>query len=144
MMARYINPEKIKLDSLTWLDGDSDILVPLVDVKKAIAQTPAEDVVLRAELAIRSFRDAARIEWLQKEVSKLQKDNAVLEGVVKGYVERMKKDVVEVVRCKDCIYRQALSPAYDYKGRHCMICLNWHRPTKEDGYCNEGIRKEQI
>jgi hypothetical protein len=94
-MARYINPEKIKLDSLTWLDGDSDILVPLVDVKKAIAQTPTEDVVA-------------------------------------------------VVRCKDCIYRQALSPAYDYKGRHCMTCLNWHRPTKEDGYCNEGIRKETL
>ncbi len=141
-MERYINPEKIKLDSLTWLDGDSDILVPLVDVKKAIAQTPSEDVVLRAELAIRSFRDAAQIEWLQKEVSKLQKDNAVLEGVVKGYVERMKKDVVEVVRCKDCKNR--------YVPTRCALWYGSLGETEyfcergDDFFCSYGERKEQL
>ena len=43
----YIDPKKINLNSLTWLDGDSDILVPLVDVKKAIAQTPTEEDVVK-------------------------------------------------------------------------------------------------
>ena len=95
-MERYINPEKIKLSSLTWIDGGEDILVPLVDVKKAIAQTPTED------------------------------------------------DVVKVVRCKDCTFRLPLSPQYDYKGRPCFTCFMWHKPTKEDGYCNEGIRREQL
>lgn len=44
-MPQYIDREKIKLNSLTWTDGEGDILVPLVEVKKAIAQVPAEDVV---------------------------------------------------------------------------------------------------
>ena len=44
-MPQYIDREKIKLNSLSWIDGDGDILVPLVEVRKAIAQTPAEDVV---------------------------------------------------------------------------------------------------
>ena len=44
-MERYINPEKIKLNSLSWIDGEGDILVPLVEVKKAIAQTPTENVI---------------------------------------------------------------------------------------------------
>ena len=44
-MPRYINPENIKLNSLSWVDGGEDILVPLIDVRKAIAQTPSEDVV---------------------------------------------------------------------------------------------------
>ena len=44
-MPKYINPENIKLNSLSWVDGGEDILVPLIDVRKAIAQTPSEDVV---------------------------------------------------------------------------------------------------
>lgn len=44
-MPRYINPKNIKLNSLSWVDGGEDILVPLIDVRKAIAQTPSEDVV---------------------------------------------------------------------------------------------------
>ena len=77
-MERYINPEKIKLDSITWLDGDSDILVPLVDVKKAIAQTPTEDVVLRAELAVQSLRDAATIHTLEEKLRDLKCINSIL------------------------------------------------------------------
>ena len=46
-MERYINPENIKLNSLSWIDGGEDILVPLVDVKKAIAQTPTEEDVVK-------------------------------------------------------------------------------------------------
>lgn len=54
-----------------------------------------------------------------------------------------KNDVVEVVRCKDCIYRMPLSPQYNYKGKPAMVCFNFHRPTREDGYCYEGIRRDQ-
>jgi hypothetical protein len=50
-------------------------------------------------------------------------------------------DVVEVVRCKDCIYRIPLSSAYDYKGKPAMTCFNFNRPTREDGYCYEGIKR---
>lgn len=46
-MERYINPEKIKLNSLTWIDGGQDVLVPLIEVKKAIAQTPTEEDVVK-------------------------------------------------------------------------------------------------
>ena len=46
-MPRYINPDKIALNALTWLDGDNDVLVPLVSVKKAIAQTPTEEDVVK-------------------------------------------------------------------------------------------------
>ncbi len=41
----YIDSDKIRLNSLSWIDGNGDILVPLADVKKAIAQVPLEDVV---------------------------------------------------------------------------------------------------
>ena len=46
-MPKYINPDKIALNALTWLDGDNDVLVPLVSVKKAIAQTPTEEDVVK-------------------------------------------------------------------------------------------------
>lgn len=46
-MPKYINPEKIKLNTLSWVDGGEDILVPLIDVKKAIALTPAEEDVIK-------------------------------------------------------------------------------------------------
>lgn len=46
-MPKYINPENIKLTSTTWIDGGQDILVPLVDVKKAIAQAPTEEDVVK-------------------------------------------------------------------------------------------------
>lgn len=47
MKERYINPENIKLTSMTWIDGGQDVLVPLVSVKKAIAQTPIEEDVVK-------------------------------------------------------------------------------------------------
>lgn len=88
-MPKYIDPTKIKLNALTWTDGGEDILVPLVEVRKAIAQAPVEDVVA-------------------------------------------------VVRCKDCVFRQALDHnRYNYKNKHAMICT-WHNCLKnENGYCIE-------
>lgn len=52
-------------------------------------------------------------------------------------------DVVEVVRCKDCIYYQPLGKQYTYKDKPAMHCFCHSRLTKENGYCDEGIRKEQ-
>lgn len=46
-MARYIDKEKIKLNCSTFVDGDGDILVPLSEVRKAIAQTPTEEDVVK-------------------------------------------------------------------------------------------------
>lgn len=51
-------------------------------------------------------------------------------------------DVVEVVRCKDCVYRMELSPLYQYEGRSYKVCFVRHKPVSDDGYCNEAIRKE--
>lgn len=47
MMERYIDPKKITLNCSTLIDGDGDILVPLSEVRKAIAQTPTEEDVLK-------------------------------------------------------------------------------------------------
>lgn len=46
-MPRYIDAEKIMLTSASWIDGGQDVLVPLVSVKKAIAQTPTEEDVVK-------------------------------------------------------------------------------------------------
>lgn len=50
-------------------------------------------------------------------------------------------DVVEVVRCKECIYYLSLGEQYQYKDRPAMHCFCHGRLTSEDGYCNEGIRR---
>lgn len=93
-MPKYIDPSKIRLTAVGTVDDSGDILVSVRDVKKAIEQTPAADVV-------------------------------------------------EVVRCKDCAYYLPLGEQYNYKGNHAMHCFCHSRLTKENGYCNEGIRKER-
>ena len=50
-------------------------------------------------------------------------------------------DVVEVVRCKDCAHRVALPKQYDYNGRPAMVCFMRGKSVKDNGYCNDGIRK---
>lgn len=53
-MPKYIDPSKIRLNAVGTVDDNGDILVSVRDVKKAIEQTPAADVmeidVLRAWL----------------------------------------------------------------------------------------------
>lgn len=44
-MSRYINPENIRLTAIGFIDDGGDTLVSVRDVKRAIAQTPSEDVV---------------------------------------------------------------------------------------------------
>ncbi len=44
-MPRYIDVDKIRLMAIGAVDGDCDVIVSLRDVRNAILQTPAEDVV---------------------------------------------------------------------------------------------------
>lgn len=49
-------------------------------------------------------------------------------------------DVVEVVRCKDCLHYMEME-GYDYKGKKARCCV-WHRRLRrETDYCSDGIRK---
>lgn len=64
-MPRYINPENIKITAVALSDEDGTELVSLADVRRAIAQTPSEDVLPRAiaaeccDIAIH-FKNATR------------------------------------------------------------------------------------
>lgn len=50
-------------------------------------------------------------------------------------------DVVEVVRCRDCIHYLPMDTSYSYNGKPPMYCV-WHsRLSREDGFCDEGARK---
>lgn len=64
------------------------------------------------------------------------------DGVIDLVERQLVADVVEVVRCKDCVYRMELSPIYQYEGRSCKVCFIRNKPVSDDGYCNEAIRKE--
>ena len=49
-------------------------------------------------------------------------------------------DVVEVVRCKDCLHYMEME-GYDYKGKKARHCF-WHSQLRrETDYCSDGIRK---
>ena len=49
-------------------------------------------------------------------------------------------DVVEVVRCKDCIHYMEMD-GYDYKGKKARHCF-WHNQLRREiDYCSDGIRK---
>ena len=53
-------------------------------------------------------------------------------------------DVVEVVRCKDCAYYVPISETgFLHKDKPAMHCMCHSRLVKEDGYCNEGIRRRE-
>lgn len=49
-MPKYIDPSKIRLTAVGTVDEDGDILVSVRDVRKAIDQTPAADVVPKSEV----------------------------------------------------------------------------------------------
>lgn len=49
-MPKYIDVENIRLTAVGTVDEDGDILVSVRDVKRAIDQTPAVDVVPRTEI----------------------------------------------------------------------------------------------
>ena len=58
-----------------------------------------------------------------------------------GYIKK-NDDTVQVVRCKDCIWRQHLEPSggFHHNGESVVYCMLNRRPTREDGYCNAGMR----
>ena len=70
-MARYIDADYLKMviEANDW----SNPAVPDV-VGIIIDRTPTANVVLRSELAIQSFQDAATIYSLQKELSKAKSE----------------------------------------------------------------------
>lgn len=54
---------------------------------------------------------------------------------------RASRDVVEVVRCKDCAHYHEIK-GFDYKGRKAHHCV-WHSALRgENDYCSDGIRRE--
>ena len=44
-MSRYIDVDKIRVTIPSCVDDEGDVYVSLSDVRKAIAQTPTEDVI---------------------------------------------------------------------------------------------------
>ena len=58
--------------------------------------------------------------------------------VVNFLKSRPAADVVEVVRCKDCIYFDK-----DYDEDTADWCHAWSETTREDGYCHNAERGEQ-
>ena len=62
----------------------------------------------------------------------------VVGQTLKRYIKRQTAaDVVEVVRCKNCIRCE------EERGFIGLVlyCLHWARNTEEDGYCHEGIKR---
>ena len=54
-----------------------------------------------------------------------------------------KADFVEVVRCKDCTFRQPIDESqYTFKGKPAMVCILHSKAVAEDGYCSYGERKQ--
>ena len=55
-----------------------------------------------------------------------------------------KADFVEMVRCRDCVFRVSIGEGvYTYKGEEAKECV-WHnRGCYEDDFCSSGIRKER-
>lgn len=52
-------------------------------------------------------------------------------------------DVEEVVRCKDCTFRQPIYESqYTFKGKPAMVCIIHSRAVAEDGYCSYGKRRD--
>lgn len=60
-MKKYIDASKIRLTAVGTVDEDGDILVSVRDVKKAIDQTPAADVVPKSEIASEIFAEIEKL-----------------------------------------------------------------------------------
>ena len=61
------------------------------------------------------------------------------EFIVKEYETFPYKNAVnempELIRCKDCKYRNEYS--------YCTLYINWHHLTGDMDYCSDGERKEE-
>ncbi len=55
-----------------------------------------------------------------------------------------KADYVEVVRCKDCTFRQPIDEGrYTFKGKPAMVCILHSKAVAEDGYCSYGEKRQK-
>ena len=73
---------------------------------------------------------------------KWERDTAIsqLEEYGIGFAEK-KRDLVEVVRCKDCKY---MTEHYDIDGNApYWTCSEWDSGTDADGFCHHGERSEE-
>ena len=62
-------------------------------------------------------------------------------SMIDGHIdEAAKKDLVEVVRCKDCKHRNTPDCKMWY---HCVICGDYHHWERDEYFCSYGERKEQ-
>ena len=86
-MNKYIDTSKIRLTAVGKVDDNGDILVSVRDVKRAIEQTPAADVVPKSEL--RKLQGENRI--ANREIKNLEHD-------VEVYREEFKNIRAEVAR----------------------------------------------
>ncbi len=113
-MPRYIDVSKIKLVSIT-LDADGDALVSLSDVRKAIEQTPTEDVV-----------EVRHGEW-----------------EIKSEIHRMFDDVDEelYVECPFC--KRTFHVPYEFEDEKVFAYARENYPYCNCGAKMDGERKEQ-
>lgn len=57
-----------------------------------------------------------------------------------GWLDKYEKDLVEVVRCKDCKY---ITEHYDVDGNvPYWTCSEWDSGTDYDGFCSYGERQD--
>lgn len=63
-MERYINPSKITFKEPHLVGVDGELYITLSDMKKAIEETPSEDVVQKSEV-VKIFEEIekASVEW---------------------------------------------------------------------------------
>lgn len=61
-------------------------------------------------------------------------------NMVFEYAENTDEDVVEVVRCKDCVN----SAAYPWRPEDYLWCPVNNRPVRVDDFCCEGTKKEEV
>jgi len=95
-MGKYIDITKVKLTASTSVDSEGDVLVSLADVRKALEQAPAADVV-EGQL----YRDCVkRLENQRKELRCLTRAlNAASQSAnhFKREIKRLGKQLHEVL-----------------------------------------------
>jgi hypothetical protein len=117
-MPKYIDVENIRLTVVGTVDADGDILVSVRDVKRALDQTPAADVVPKRE----ADRLRKCLEAQDNGIKGLARDNEELKvkaktartEAIKEFAEALKNDLPaeytgkiddlekEMTRAKDC------------------------------------------
>lgn len=64
----------------------------------------------------------------------------------KGYIKSPTADVVEVVRCKDCVSSRPLNRNDRFEARYsdgCIYCMRTDEGVAKDDYCSRGERREK-